>query len=435
MKLLDRAFQHIKDGTFLSSIASRIVGEPFSLSEKNVMKKQQMLLTHVLSEASQHCRYYKELFSSHKCTDILKYPILSKAEIQKDFESFCSDRKNRVEYHEAFTGGSTGEPFRFLLSGGYEKAFGLRKWKEYGFQKNDLIIAMDGTCFEEDEIKSGKYIKQVSDTDIPFGSHAMSSLYLTNDNASEYCRTINKYRPAFLRGYPAFIYSIASYAEALDIKMDGFLKGVELTSETAAPYQIEKIRAIFNAPVFLQYGHSEACVFAYTIDEQYKYRVEPLYGYVEVLDDNGNHVKENEVGEVVVTSLHNYAMPLIRYKTGDYAEYGGKDDRYMYLNRVLGRTQDYIYTSRGDKKLLTALIFGQHCPAMGRIRKWIIEQFQPGEILVHIEKAEGYCKRDEIDLLTLFSSLGDVTVSFHYTSNIPLTPRGKSKMIIQHVSL
>ena len=56
-----------------------------------------------------------------------------------------------------------------------------------------------------------------------------------------------------------------------------------------------------------------------------------LWLHVEVLDENGQHVKEGETGEVVVTSFSNYVMSFIRYRTGDLVEYGGKKNGIVIL--------------------------------------------------------------------------------------------------------
>jgi len=429
--MIKRAMEYLKSGKLISSISFRLIGKPYSLSERNVFIKQRVLLTHILKAAKAHCGYYKNL---KKSATIVDFPIVDKKLITANFSAFCADNARRFVYENAFTGGSTGEPFHFYRSGGYESEFGLRKWKQFGYQNGDIILAMDGTKIEDEKLKQGVYWCDTQKDDIPFGSQALSSLYLNDRNARAYCEYIMKMKPSFLRGYPAFLYSMSCYMDQYAIGPISFLKGIELTSESVQDYQIEKIKKTFHAPVFLQYGHSEACVFAYTYDETYRYRVEPLYGFVEILDGNGKHVGVNEVGEVVVTTLHNFAMPLIRYKTGDLAEYGGKDDRFIYLNKVLGRTQDYIFNRTGDKVLLTALIFGQHCSAMGNIIKWQLEQFEPGKLLIHIIKSREYTGDDEKMLYDLFKHLGGVESKFDYVVDIPLTARGKSNMLVQHIN-
>lgn len=425
--------KRLRGGKFVSSVNQRL-GRFYSLSENNVFDKQKRLLSKTLKYTSKHVPYYNQLLSDKKDLNIFDFPIVSKKLISENYRDFLSERINRYVCTEGYTGGSTGEPFHIILNGGYEYHFGLRKWRTYGYCKNDTILAMDGSKLPNDLIENNIFWNAKNKDAIPFGNYLLSSLYLTDENAECYCRFLFDLKPKFIRGYPSFIYSVACYAKEKNINLNGFCKGIELTSENAYKYQIEFIKSIYGCPVYLQYGHAEACVFGFSVDDTYVYRIEPLYGYVEVVDENGNHVKEGKVGEVVVTTLHNRALPLIRYRTGDYAEYGGMDARYIYLNKVLGRTQDYIINRENKKVLLTALIFGQHNSAMRKILKWQMEQFEIGKINLHIIKTEEYCEKDEISLRDMLKKLGNVSVEFDYTDNIPVTPRGKSKMLIQHLN-
>lgn len=411
-------------------LIEKTVRKRYVLSEKNVFTKQSKLLKHMLEYAKTFVPYYKGLDAN----DITGFPIISKQDLMNEFDAFCSIKKDKYSYSNSFTGGSTGEPLRVLNSGSLETDFGAKRWDYYGFKQGDLLLSCDGSKIDDILLKKSIYWKKKHKKDIPFGRYSLSSLYLNDDNAEIYCNYIKDLHPTFMRGYPSFIYSVACYAEKMNINLH-FIKGIELTSEIAYPYQIQKMKEVYGAKIYLQYGHTESCVCAYTYDEYYRYRVEPLYGYVEVLDEHENHVKENEIGEVVVTSLSNFAMPLIRYRTGDYAEYGGKDNRYVYFNQVLGRTQDYIVNREGYKVILTALIFAQHFQAMDNISRWQLEQFEKGKVIAHIIKGEKYSSSDEKELTDLFNNSGNVELIFDYVEDIPLTPRGKSKMLVQHMEL
>lgn len=424
-----------KSKKIIPYILYKTIEKEYYLSERNVFYKQEKVLNRTLMYAVNHCNYYKNMALNKKDLCISDFPLVDRHIITEFFDDFCSDMKDWYFHGDAYTGGSTGEPFHLLVGSTYENEFGAKRWKVYGYKNGDTIMALDGTKIPDDLVRSGVFWKQKNKENIPFGTIALSSLYINENNARTYCEYILNTKPAFIRGYPSFVFAIAQYSKQLGLKLSGFLKGIELTSETVNLAQIETIREVFGAPVYLQYGHTEACICAYTYDESYKYRVEPLYGFVEILDVNNNHVKEGEVGEVVVTSLHNFAMPLIRYKTGDFAEYGGKDNRYIYINKVLGRTQDYIYDCNGNKVLLTALIFGQHFKALGHMVKWQIEQYVQGKIILHIIKGKEYTIDDEKEITKIFNTLGHVDIMFDYCQSIYTTPRGKSKMLIQHIQL
>jgi len=73
---------------------------------------------------------------------------------------------------------------------------------------------------------------------------------------------------------------------------------------------------------------------------------------VEVLDESGRPCAPGEVGRVVVTSLHNFAMPLLRYAVGDLAEAGkpcpcGRG--LPVIQRILGRGRDMLVFPDGRR--------------------------------------------------------------------------------------
>lgn len=394
--------------------------------------KQKWLLSKVLSYSNNHCEYYSNL-SIKAQNDIEQYPLLSKDLIKKNYNALISDEAKYIDYGVGYTGGSTGEPLKLLLCNRFDGFFQEKLWRQWGYVDGDIILAMDGTKFTEDDECKGIVGKKISETQLPYGGWCLSSIYLTNKNITKYIDFINVVKPDFIRGYPSFIYSIAQYILVNNITLDCTIKGVELTSESSYPYQHDVISKAFNCSVFLQYGHTEAIVFGYTFDSSMRYRVDPLYGYVEILDNDGRPVAVGEVGEIVVTTLYNYVMPFIRYRTGDFAEYGGCDATGIILNRIMGRTQDYIIDRAGNKKLLTALIFAQHIKAFSNITKWQIEQFDPGKIILHIVPSKNYSDTDEEEIVNLFLQVGNTESQIDYCNEIKITGRGKSLMCVQHI--
>jgi phenylacetate-CoA ligase len=74
---------------------------------------------------------------------------------------------------------------------------------------------------------------------------------------------------------------------------------------------------------------------------------------VEVLGDDDEPCAPGEVGRVVVTALHNFATPLIRYEIGDYAEVGENcacGRGLPVLKRILGRERNFLVLPNGDKR-------------------------------------------------------------------------------------
>jgi phenylacetate-CoA ligase len=82
------------------------------------------------------------------------------------------------------------------------------------------------------------------------------------------------------------------------------------------------------------------------------YHVQSESVLVEVLDEDGEPVRPGEIGRVVLTSLHNFAMPLIRYAIGDYAEAGAPcpcGRGLPVLKRILGRSRNRVSMPDGRR--------------------------------------------------------------------------------------
>jgi phenylacetate-CoA ligase len=88
------------------------------------------------------------------------------------------------------------------------------------------------------------------------------------------------------------------------------------------------------------------------------YHVQAESLIVEVLNDDEMPCREGEVGRVVVTDLHNFATPIIRYEIRDYAEVGGAcpcGRGLPTLSRILGRRRNMVTLPDGSR----------HWPAVG----------------------------------------------------------------------
>ena len=227
------------------------------LTNKHVFKKQSKRLKAIMMYATKHCDYYRKLgLKISSSDDLFKFPVLDKQLIRKlstDSSPFVSDQIHKMVVYNGFTGGSTGEPLRLILSPGIDSLFQNRVWKEIGFKKGDIILAMDGTKLSTESILKDEYLALTSKKQLPYGGYALSSLYLKDTNMSLYFDKICELKPAFIRGYPSFVYRVARYILDNDLTVGFKVKGIELTSEMAYPFQICVIEKAFRTKVYLQY--------------------------------------------------------------------------------------------------------------------------------------------------------------------------------------
>jgi len=403
----------------------------------HIVKEKRLI--RILRYAYKNSKYYRRVFDQNgvktnnieKCWDNI--PFLTKDIIRHEQENMLAVSTTNDYVGYMTTGGSTGQPLGFYTLGGCDAKHQEFLFKVIGYKLGDKILAMDGTVISNNLLEQKKFWVIKNSNDLPYGRVALSSQYLNSENIYHYVDFLNYFKPDIIRGYPSFISDIANYILKNEIKLSFNLKGVELTSESYYEYQIDNIRRAFNTRVFSQYGHAEASIFGYTIDDSMITYCSPLYGYTEIISDDGIHVKPGQLGEVVVTGFFNYAMPFIRYRTGDLALYDGEYNGIVRLKQVFGRTQDYIYTRNMEKILLTALVFARHYNAFKNIDRWQIIQNIPGEITFKIVKHPSFSSEDQAELSDNFYSIAGIKTNFEFVKTIPLTPRGKSKFLIQNI--
>jgi phenylacetate-CoA ligase len=128
------------------------------------------------------------------------------------------------------------------------------------------------------------------------------------------------------------------------------MEGVSTLGETVDQELRDLVNEHWHCRVSDVYSAEEVGCMAIECPETGGYHVQAEAVVLEVLDANGNQCKPGEVGEVVVTPLFNFAMPLLRYAIGDFAEVGGRcrcGRSLPLLTRIVGRKRNMLVLSDG----------------------------------------------------------------------------------------
>ena len=334
------------------------------------------------------------------------------------------------------TGGSTGEPFRFPVGGlsrwapDREQLCQAWLYREMTGRFEPRIVSVDGSRVDESDRARGVFWVS-GRPNFPYGSIHFSTLYLTAETFAAYARKLDEAAPEVIRGYPSGVAELARLAEDSGHTFRFTPKGIYLTSENITEAHIEVIERVFGCPVWGQYGHSESSVFAVRRPGDEAYECHPAAGIVEVLRPDGTHAERGETGEIVVTGFSNRAMPFVRYRTGDLAEYGGRRGAFTILNRLVGRDTDFITDRSGRRHHLVGLVFGGHLPAFNHIDGWQIEQTAPGRVRLYVVRGKSYTDDVEHELTRFFSSHG-FEASVSYVGTLRKTARGKQPFLIKN---
>ncbi len=187
------------------------------------------------------------------------------------------------------------------------------------------------------------------------------------------------------------------------------------------------------------YGHTEQAVLAGECEKSTYYHIFPEYGVTELISRDENPLNhEGEVGEIAGTGFNNYAMPFIRYKTGDLAVYTQQKcscgRNYQLIEKVEGRLQEFVVAKDGH---LIPLGDMQIFFVFDNIKQFQFYQDKKGEVIFNIVRKKSYTN---IDTKYIYSELNkklgnDMDLKIHFVENIPRTKNGKYRFLIQKLAI
>lgn len=243
------------------------------------------------------------------------------------------------------TSGSTGTPLtvkRSALAIFYWNVFALREAVWHDFDLGGKLVAIRPDWTRPADAK-GLYVKRHANWGSPIATHYPTGpgvvLDVRHSTIADHATFILEEAPTHLIGYGSSLEALARHCLAHDIRVPSirsvYSQGDVLTAEARA-----SCRDAWNVEVVDNYSTVEVGHIATQCPEHPHLHVHAESAIVEILREDGMPCRPGDVGSVVVTPLHNFAMPLIRYAVGDLAEVGGDcacGRTLPVLTRILGR--------------------------------------------------------------------------------------------------
>jgi phenylacetate-CoA ligase len=207
-----------------------------------------------------------------------------------------------------------------------------------------------------------------------------------------------------------------------------------LISEVFTNKDIIFLKSIFKCKISSFYGHTERLIFAEIDENLENFKPNLLYGYVELIDINGKIIEDNNIiGELVATSYDNFAMPLIRYRTGDYAFY--TDFISKKISLITSKWgQDILYGRNNEEISLTAL--NLHSDDLKHILRLQFIQEKLGFVTIRVSFSIFQTNQQIKNIENLLSKrVGSLIVfSINVTNDFTINSRGKIPLIINEIS-
>lgn len=376
-------------------------------------------LTEILMHAKNEVSYYSNIE-----TNILKFPIVNKTTIRAHFEDFQAKNYADKPKINMTTSGSTGTPFTvyqdlnkkarnhadtlyFGELAGYElgnKLYYLKIWAKQKMAnpwmyKLQNIVPIDVIDLNEDKVY--QMVKEMESS-----KNKISIL-----------------------GYVSALEHFIRYAEKRNIqKIKANIVSVITMSEGLSKETKTKMEKIFGCPVVSRYSNLENGIIAQQEQNSDSFLVNTASYLVEIFHPTKDELLPNgQLGRIVVTDLFNYAMPMIRYDTGDLGILtikGGK----TYLETVEGRKLDVLYDTKGE--MVSSYIMYKNMWQYTEIEQYQLIQTHIKSYEFKINCPTGFKKEEQL-VAEFKEYLGqDADFKVVYVNEIPLLDSGKRRKTV-----
>jgi phenylacetate-CoA ligase len=406
-------------------------------------EQQEKQLRVMIRFAYENVPYYHEEFRKlglypddiKQIKDLEKLPLVNREIIQKHWKEFMPLNLKDFRYYERATGGSTGTPLKYRLEK-FDRFLGgavmYRGWSYGGYNLGDRMVFLAGSSLEVGVRSnlSNKLHELLRNTKF------LSSFDMGENEMRSYVDVINRFKPMFFRGYASSLYFFAKWIDENDVRIHK-PRSVFTTSEKLFPEMREIIENVFECEVYDGYGLNDGGVNACECSEHCGLHIDTERSIMEIVDSNNNQIDEGE-GRIIATSLYNYAMPFIRYETGDIGylvlDKCGCGRQYRLLREVIGRTVDFLVTP--DGKMVHGwfflYIFWNYCKG---IREYQVVQTNKDRIVIRLVIDSNF-DPSQLDLIrNIVKRKGfDWEIEFEFVEKIEKSRSGKYKFIESRVN-
>lgn len=247
-----------------------------------------------------------------------RVPVLPRADVQQLGETLWNRSLGSVHggIHEGQTSGSTGMPVTYLQTDLTRLFWRVLTLREHLWQGRDFSGKLAGI---RSNVERGASQSWGVATEQVFETGPAVSLNIREDVAAQLDWLATE-APQYLLTHPSNLRSLLRLAAARGLRLPGLLQ-VRTFGEMLPAETVSRCREVWGVGVADIYSAEEIGVIAFQC-EQGRYHVQAENLFLEILDASGSPLPAGHVGRVVITTLHNLAMPLVRYELGDYAAIG-----------------------------------------------------------------------------------------------------------------
>ena len=410
------------------------------LPEEEVRAIQWGKLKALIRHSYHNVPYYKRVMDSlgmlpediRTSEDYAKLPILSKAEVNAHRDEMVDYRYPRNKLIKTASGGSTGVPVTLYhdpeMIASY-RAVKLRNFEWVGWRPGNNWVRLWGSAF--DVAPHQKLFQKAADR--LSNMLVLPCFEMSRASMAMFAGKLQRFQPDIIEAYVTPLYVFAGYL--VDHGIDNIRpKGIICSAEMLYPYQRAVIETAFACKVFNRYGGREMGDIAHEC-EAGTMHINAETTYVEFIKD-GLPASEGESGEMILTGLSMYGMPMLRYQVEDIGRTKilrcscGRG--LPTMDMVEGRVQDMISLPSGR------FLPGEFFPHL--FKDYPVERFQViqesmEQLEIKLIPAAGLTEEHISGLKKIIKEYAgeEIEIEFSLVEEIPFTPSGKFRYTISRV--
>ena len=401
-----------------------------------IIRLQEKRLRALIDHAYHKVEFYQNLFDSvgikpqdiKTVHDLQKIPTITKETVRKNYpDNIVAKGVDITKCHTRSTTGSTGIPLKIHQNAkelDYFVSANVFVWLSQGLRLRDKFVGIR---------HEGFHVTNTLLKKIRIFNFENISIFNPLEDIIEALKDSN---PDIITSYPSMLLLLSEEIESRNIT--GISpRIIRSVGETLNEYTRKKIGGTFNSQILAQYGSEEFGALAFECIEHSGYHVVSDAVIIEIVKDH-KHVAHDEEGEIVVTGLYNYTMPLIRYKIGDIGRFTeakcacGRG--FPLIKNIEGRTDDFLILPSGKKVSPRVINVIEEIPGVSSYKTI---QETKNKIVVYLVEGKGFSSKtvDEIKSHIKDGCFGeDVDVIVRLVEELPRNSRGKLRAVISNVN-
>lgn len=415
---------------------------------ERIQELQATRLRTLLRHVYERVPYYREMMDRRGIapddiagpSDLARLPVLTKDLVRTHADSLVASGFPRDQLLEGHTGGSSGTPLNFYssragrLTHGHARSLRAMQWA--GVYPGDLTVRvtkrrLPGAGREPlSERLSHHVSREVFIDCASFSDETMPGVVAK----------IAASHPKALRGYTSAICILADHivrsGGAAPAVGEVIVGGEQLFDE-----QRQLLRRVFGRQPFSRYSSFENFDIAMECEAHQGMHVNAEDLIVEIVDDDGRPLPPGSRGHLLVTNLHEFGMPLIRYHTDDESAFSGRScpcgRQLPLIDAVFGKSGHVIFTPSGRR--LSPLTLGSSGLAPMGVARFLFVQETLDHVVVRLVPEKSLSRDDTAALPRRVAKhfgrvLGeDVSIDVELVDRIEPTAAGKHLFLISKV--